>query len=346
MHIHALTIDRGGCFYYRVKQPLTYLRDRGHWTSWGSGIDFETWQRADVLVNQLLHNPATTQDWLRWCEGADKLCVWEADDDITAVHRSPYHGNAYDDPDTLPRMIRMIEASHMVTVSTDALADVYSRYNSNIVVLPNAVPDWLVDRPTIRSTEWPLILGYTGSASHTDDFAEWSVTLEKWMRHNSDKTLLHYWGLSRRPDGMPLTWRTKVYPWKKLTEHYLRILRMDVGIAPLEHTQFNLGKSPIKAMEYAALGIPAVVTDHPVYANTVVHGETGFRCRTTSEWLTALAHLWTEPELRWQMGENARTLARSQFLASDAAGWWERAYRRGLEDLRGRDRDQDGRTGW
>lgn len=344
MHIHALTVDRGGCFYYRIKQPLTYLRRRGHWTSWGSGVDFETWQRADVLVNQLLHNPATADDWLRWCDGGEKLCVWEADDDITAVHRSPYHGSAYDDPETLPRMIRMIEASHLVTVSTDALADVYSKYNRNVVVLPNAVPDWLVDLPLLHAPAgyWPLILGYTGSASHTDDYAAWSVTLAEWMRHHADKTLLHYWGLSRRPDGMPVTWRTRVYPWEKLTENYLRLLRMDVGVAPLEHTTFNRGKSPIKAMEYAALGIPAVVTDHPVYAGTVIHGETGFLCRTTKQWVTALARLWSDPELRRGMGENARALARARFLASQAVTGWERAYERGLEDLRGRDRDQAG----
>jgi hypothetical protein len=50
LRVHALTVDRGGCFYYRVKQPLQALRMLGHWTSWGSGVDFETWDRSNVLV--------------------------------------------------------------------------------------------------------------------------------------------------------------------------------------------------------------------------------------------------------------------------------------------------------
>lgn len=332
MNIHGLTVDRGGCFHYRIRQPLSELRKRGHWTSWGSGVDYETWDRADVLVQQLLHYPDTADAWVRWCEAGEKLCVSEFDDDIFTVHRHPGHGNAYDDPETLPRMRRMIEASHLVTVTTEALAEVYRQYNDHVVVLPNAVPDWLVDVPAAPENDpRRLVMGYTGSPSHMDDYEAWSPVLERWMRRNSHRTLLRYYGADTRPVGMPLSWAAETLGWQKQTGEYLRGLRMDVGVAPLLDTQFNRGKSPIKAMEYAALGVPAVVADHPVYRRTVVHGETGFRCRSVTDWLDALRVLWTDPDRRSRMGAQAREHAREHFLASQVAPLWERAYRDAAE---------------
>lgn len=326
MRVHAFTTDRGGCFHYRIRQPLTYLRKLGHWTSWGSGVDFETWDRATVLVNQFLHLPETRDNWVRWCEEGEKLCVWEADDDITCATDSPHHGNAYDDPETLPRMTRMIEASHLVTTTTEALAGVYRKFNPNVVVLPNVVPDWLVDVPMAPEGNEPLVMGYTGSASHLNDYLEWSPVLEAWMRRNSPRTVLRYWGLSSRPEGMPRSWVAEVNPWVKQTDEYLRGLRMDVGVAPLLDTVFNRGKSGIKAVEYAALGIPAVVADLKQYRDVVVPGETGFLARSKKEWLDALNALWDDKALRARMGLVAREHVRHNFLASHAAPEWERAY--------------------
>lgn len=340
MHVHALTLDRGGCFYYRVRQPLTALREHGHWTSWGSGMDFETWDRADVLVSQYLHDERTVTDWCRWAADAEKLgkvLVWEADDDIFSVHTSPAHGNAYDDPETLPRMRRMLEASHLVTVTTEALAAVYRPHNSNVRVLPNCVPDWLVDEPLnpVFSTDRRVRFGYTGSASHFEDFLSWSPIFERWQRRNANRTTLALFGHNGRPKGTPITWRVTATPWEQDTATYLRSLngRMDVGLAFLRDTEFNSGKSPIKAMEYAALGIPCVATDHPIYRSVIVPGVTGFLCRSTSDWLNAMRVLADDPEFRCKMGDNAREHARQNFVQSRRTAEWESAYRTAAEKI-------------
>lgn len=334
MHIHALTVDRGGCFYYRIRQPLTELRKLGHWTSWGSGMDRETYERADVVINQLLHHPETTSNWLRWCEEGKKLCVWEVDDDVFTVHTSPHHGNAYDNPETLDRMRAMIRASHLVTVTTPALAEVYRPLNPHVVVLPNAVPDWL---PELRgrlndSDTGRLALGYTGSPSHLHDYEEWSPVLVPHQRRWLHRTQLRYYGLSSRPEGLPTAWPARVVGWHHDTPAYLRSVVMDVGIAPLSDTQFNRGKSPVKWLEYAALGIPAVVQDHPVYRGTVPL-DAGFMARTQREWVEGLGSLWESAALRRTIGERARDHVRAHHLASQAAPLWERAYQEAMERI-------------
>jgi len=331
VHIHALTLDRGGCFHYRIRQPLTALRDLGHTTSWGSGVDFETWDRANVIIGQYLHDQRTADDWCRWAEDPTKLLVWEADDDIFSVHNVTAHGNAYDDPATLPRMVRMLETAHLVTVTTETLADVYRPYNPHVVVLPNCVPDWLTEIDPLHY-RYPKLddftIGYTGSASHYEDFLEWTPILNNWMRFNSHRTRLKLFGHNGRPTGAPLSYRIETTPWQKDTATYLRSLNgaMDVGVAFLNDTEFNAGKSPIKAMEYAALGIPCVATDHPIYRDVIIDGVTGFLCKTSQQWHQALRRLADDIPLRMIMGQNARYHAEAEFKQSQWAPAWEDAY--------------------
>lgn len=328
MRIHALTVDRGGCFHYRVRQPLTYLRDRGHWTSWGSGIDAETWQRADVLVAQILNRERTARDWVAWCEAAEKLCVWDADDDLFTVHEHPGHGAAYDDPLTVPMLRKMISASHLVTVTTAQLAEVYEPLNANVVVVPNYVPDWLVELPPAPEGDHArLVLGYTGSASHVDDYAAWSPVLVRHMASYGHRTLLRYWGMRARPEGIPLAWPVQTWDWQKDTRAYLRSLRMDVGVAPLLDTPFNRGKSGVKALEYAARGIPAVTASAQQYRDVVLDGLTGFLCSRERDWRVALSALWEDDELRARMGARARDHVRAHYLASSGARLLETVYR-------------------
>ena len=52
-------------------------------------------------------------------------------------------------------------------------------------------------------------------------------------------------------------------------------LRWDVAIAPLEDDAFTRGKSDLKYLDYAALGIPGVFSDVRPYRDTVRHRETG-----------------------------------------------------------------------
>src|SRR5437588_9684024 len=67
------------------------------------------------------------------------------------------------------------------------------------------------------------------------------------------------------------------------------------------------GKSGLKALQYAALGIHTVATALAANYRVVKDGETGFLVRTDAEWLEKLIRLIDDPGLRQQMGCSART---------------------------------------
>lgn len=339
MRVHAFTMDRGGCFHYRIRQPLAALRRLGHYTSWGAGADFETWDAADVLVMQYNHLEDTVSRWEKWAEKSGKLCVWDADDDIFDVTQITGHGSAYDNPETLPRMKRAIAASHIVTVTTPELAEVYSQVNPNVVVLPNCIPDWLPDIPVDYPDRFTVT--YTCSPSHQHDVDDFMLNVwHKHMRHHPT-TVLRLYGPDKRPVNTPPLWPVETFGWQRQVDAYLSRVTGTVGIAPLAKLSFNRGKSGIKAQEYQALGIWPIVADWPQYRAVVADGGTGNLCRRPSDWIRVLdlfanAHrAFGANGLFDEVAGNRRALREyaRRWTQARSVHLWAETYQKGLSEL-------------
>lgn len=79
-----------------------------------------------------------------------------------------------------------------------------------------------------------------------------------------------------------------------------------VGLMPLEDTAWARGKCAFKALQYMALGRPAVVSPVGMNREVVRDGENGFFAETDEEWLEALDRLLSDSELAATMGDRAR----------------------------------------
>jgi hypothetical protein len=64
---------------------------------------------------------------------------------------------------------------------------------------------------------------------------------------------------------------------------YLRTAGWTIGLAPLRDSDGNRAKTGNKYREYAALGIPGIYSDMPVYSSSVRHGETGYLAPHTEQ---------------------------------------------------------------
>ncbi|HRG11381.1 MAG TPA: glycosyltransferase, partial [Cyclobacteriaceae bacterium] len=100
--------------------------------------------------------------------------------------------------------------------------------------------------------------------------------------------------------------------WNKETE-IEDLIQIDIGLMPLTDDAWAKGKCGFKALQYLALGIPAVVS--PVGVNTTIvnHGITGFVCSTDAEWLSGLRTLISDVELQNRMGQQGRTIVEQHY---------------------------------
>ena len=88
--------------------------------------------------------------------------------------------------------------------------------------------------------------------------------------------------------------------------------RWHIGLAPLLDTPFNLCKSPIKAMDYAALGLVVLASDTPVYRGSIADGPAGQLVpNSPAAWYAALNWLLRNRDER----RTIATRSRDAFLA-------------------------------
>jgi glycosyltransferase involved in cell wall biosynthesis len=323
VNICGLPVGWDGCGYYRCYSPLTRLAEHGHQVSlpaqgsgkWLPDVAVHA-DLIDVLVGQLTSGVTGMGLWEEW-HGNAKL-VYDVDDDIWSCTYPPSPWVRW--PELVPVGEYLMSLSDVVTVSTPRLAEIVSRFNSNVVVLPNFVHEDLlgIERPRRER----VTIGWTPSPSHEYDATHVALPLRRFLQRNRD-TELHIMGMDYRP--VIRADNVRHSPWTVDMWDYYRGIDFDIGIAPLAANAFNRSKSALKALEYAALGVPVVASDLDPYRDFVVDGVTGFLVKHDHEWGRRLRDLVEDEPMRSEMGVKAREHARA-FTIQEHWPEWERVY--------------------
>ena len=82
---------------------------------------------------------------------------------------------------------------------------------------------------------------------------------------------------------------------------------------PLPDTEWAKGKCAFKALQYMALGIPAVASGVGANLEAVAGGTTGYICQTEQEWYERLEELILEPEKRAGMGAAGQEWVKARY---------------------------------
>lgn len=309
-----------GCGYYRITLPLDQLALNGWKIGYGCRLPPQEFGNTDVFIAQRADQAhfVPAWDWLR--EQEDLKLVYEIDDDPFSLDPVNWLAKpSYDNEEVRATIRHLASTADLVTVTTEALAERFRKLNPNVVPVPNCIPASVLGLERPRHEK--LTIGYTCGCSHSRDVA---VVAQVW-RDVVDETGCrgHFVGMDfrsiTRPDGFDASL------WEAEPALYYRRVDFDIGIAPLSDHPFNGGKSPLKALEYAALGIPVIASDHPVYREFVVDGVTGFLCRTQEDWRDRMRLLLADAELRESMGAKARELA-AQHTVERNWNRWAQAY--------------------
>jgi len=248
------------------------------------------------------------------------------------VHRTNTDALSLTRPEVLARLERGLRIADAVTVTTQHLAEVVSRFNANVFVLPNCIDLNLITYQRTKAER--LTIGWAGGSSHLNDFASMRSNLRQFLRRHPEVDM-HFVGQDYRElFKLP---NTRWTGWNANLVDYLHTLDFDIGVAPLAYNEFNKSKSDIKVLEYASLGIPVVASAFGPYADSVVHGETGFVVKHSHEWSTYLRVLVEDHQLREAMSITAKLWASNRTIQGNA--WrWELAYRTVIDQVHGSQR--------
>lgn len=359
MRVLVHPADTGACGHYRLIWPSVMLAGNGYDVRCGDpDVKTEDWPEdmkvygvwmreesgeermlqlqqppdADVLVVQRPLNIHMV-DLARHVRNTRCALVVELDDDFTSIH--PQNVSFWN---THPRLnpkrstrniLATIELADLVTVSTPALRDVYQRHTTApVVVVPNYVPNWYLDvqkaglaRPA--DYEGRLLLGWSGSIeTHPQDLQAVGGAVAQVLQAN-DHVRLTVVGTGK---GVARAFGTKAggefltTGWVPLRQYPSIMKELDVGMVPLKLDRFNEGKSWLKGLEWASLGVPFVATPTQQYLMLYARGA-GQVARNPREWRGILTKMVRHDDYRQELADRGRMAAQTLLLGNHLERW-------------------------
>jgi GT2 family glycosyltransferase/glycosyltransferase involved in cell wall biosynthesis len=224
-------------------------------------------------------------------------------------------------------VLALLRSADHVHVSTDHLAESLGSFRRGrpITVVENALDERLWSTAPAPDAEvGPGIVRmlYMGTATHGADLDLVLPALTRLHATFGARIAIDIVGIVGQRDLPPFITRVDVphraglsYPafvaW--LTESQRR-QPWAIGLAPLVDTPFNRCKSPIKMLDYAALGLATVASDMPAYrgglsvplTEAAGGGAGGYLAANGAQWFHALARLIREPARRVEMARAGR----------------------------------------
>ena len=201
----------------------------------------------------------------------------------------------------------MKNAAHVITCTPylDAIAQQYNQHTTDISSTINTIAYQPVNQ---YKNDHELVIGWSGSHSTSpylyllkDVFLE----LKKCMSFK----LLVMGDPGFDIPGLNI----EAIAWKEEWE-IETLQRMDIGVYPLPvDEEWVMGKSGLKALQYMALGIPAIAARAGCNDRVIENEKSGFLVADEEEWLDKLKLLMEQPELRKKIGEEARLRVEKHF---------------------------------
>ena len=196
--------------------------------------------------------------------------------------------------------------SYRVSCGNSYLATFAKQFNASVIINPSTIDTEGLHHPahddiSPNDSQDRIVLGWTGTHS-TLKYLDPLVPVLQQLE--SDYARLRLVIIANKRPSLAVHALTFL-PWS--IEHEIEDLsKLDIGMMPLSDDIWTRGKCGFKALQYMAMGIPAVVSPVGVNKEIIDHGINGFLCSTEGEWLACLKSLINDPALREKVGRLGR----------------------------------------
>ncbi len=247
--------------------------------------------------------------WIeRWVARQGLPVVFDFDDATFVSYASP--ANGYWSYLKFPsKTATLCRSARQVMAGNAYLADYASRYNDEVTIIPTTIDtDLYRPEPARRATD-RVTIGWTGSFSTARCLQFVAPALSELSRRHSFRLVV----IGADPPELPGV-EVEARPWRAETE-VEDLSDIDIGIMPLPDEEWTRGKCGLKALQYMALGVPAVVSPVGVNTEIVSEGTNGLLAGDDTEWVDKLSTLIERPELRKRLGAEARKTVEKRYSA-------------------------------
>lgn len=194
----------------------------------------------------------------------------------------------------------LIKWAHKVSCGNDYLCAYAKLFNKNAFYNPTTIDTENHHNKIALHNNEKFIIGWTGSHS-TVQYLEEFLPLFKEFENNSQ---IEFRFISDIAPTFQLA-NFKFVQWSKENE-IEELLKFDIGLMPLVKDRWANGKCGFKALQYMALGIPALVSPIGVNTKIVDDGVNGFICSSFADWKNNIEKLINDKILLREISSKTR----------------------------------------
>ncbi|MFL5788723.1 MAG: glycosyltransferase [Flavisolibacter sp.] len=190
--------------------------------------------------------------------------------------------------------------SYKISAGNQFLAEFAAKFNNHVQIVPTCVNtesryNRIKDQRSLRT-----VIGWTGSHS-TLHYLDRIVPVLKRLELEYDFDVLI---ICDKQPQFQLKNLQFIF-WNEKTE-IDDLLKMNIGIMPLEQDAWSEGKCGFKIIQYLSLGIPAVASPVGVNKQIIDNEMNGYLCETEEQWYHSLSYLLSNEEQRSRLGKAGR----------------------------------------
>ena len=205
------------------------------------------------------------------------------------------------------------------------LAEWYGQHCGQVRIVPTAV-DTARFRPAAgRDPRRPFTVGWMGTSGNFAQLEPVRATLERFLtEHPAARWLVV---ADARPPAWPADSSQHLFRrWSAAAEVGL-MQEMDVGLMPLEDTDWTRGKCSYKMLQAMAVGLPVVVSPVGMNRDVLARGDCGRAARSSDDWYGALEEFHDDPQVRANVGGTGRRIVEQHYAVDVVARQLARAFR-------------------
>jgi len=260
--------------YGRVLSPCASIRLQAFTQQFAADVRYliaeevETFSPDVVLWNRgALATVSAVDALVAVARESGARLIYDLDDNLLAMDEHPERESYLD---MVGAVRRSIELADEVWCSTQSLVDAVKAAGGAAVLMPNTL-DACMWKRTVSPVEKrpagaPLKMIYMGTRTHDEDYRLLEMALVEIERIRPGTFSLTLVGVNAQ--NMVLhPWITVLSPPAHIGASYPAFVRwfvqqgpFDLGLAPLIDTRFNRGKSSIKVLDYAAIGLATLAS--------------------------------------------------------------------------------------
>jgi len=186
-----------------------------------------------------------------------------------------------------------------------------------IEIIPTVID---LDRYPIKANldSEKFIVGWIGTKT---TFEKHLLPCKNWVKELQSQDPNIQFNIVGIREDMDLGKNVKYIQWTEQTE-VSEILKMDVGIMPLQDSEWEKGKCAYKLIQYAACGIPGVASDVGMNKDVCIDNVTGQIAYEDQDWIDHILFLKNNSLQKKEMGNNARQLVEQKYCIQVTADKW------------------------